>query len=133
MGPIRYLQPQAWLGLPHAWGLPATPRDWDKVHGTEYQPNNIKRKHKHHWTGVGARIPASREHTFWSPGSMHSGVQGAHVPESQEHAFWSLGSTHSRVPGVPIPESWEHAFWSPGSMHSGVQSSFTARTKAISH
>uniref|UniRef100_A0A7N5KCC5 Uncharacterized protein n=1 Tax=Ailuropoda melanoleuca TaxID=9646 RepID=A0A7N5KCC5_AILME len=58
LGPIRYLQPQAWLGLPHAWGLPATPRDWDKVHGTEYQPNNIKRKHKHHWTGVGARIPA---------------------------------------------------------------------------
>uniref|UniRef100_A0A452SBF9 39S ribosomal protein L34, mitochondrial n=1 Tax=Ursus americanus TaxID=9643 RepID=A0A452SBF9_URSAM len=56
LGPIRCLQPEARLGLSHAWGLPATPRDWDKVHGIEYQRNNIKRKHKHHWTGVGAQL-----------------------------------------------------------------------------
>ncbi|KAF6306702.1 mitochondrial ribosomal protein L34 [Rhinolophus ferrumequinum] len=46
---VRWLQPQAWLRLPDAWGLPATQPSRGKARGNEYQPSNIKRKHKHGW------------------------------------------------------------------------------------
>ncbi|KAI5185674.1 39S ribosomal protein L34, mitochondrial [Manis pentadactyla] len=45
----RWLQPRAWLGFPDAWGLTATPQTRGKARGNEYQPSNIKRKHKHGW------------------------------------------------------------------------------------
>lgn len=46
---VRWLQPQTLLWLPDAWGLPTTQRSWGKARGNEYQPSNIKRKHKHGW------------------------------------------------------------------------------------
>ncbi|CAD7688828.1 unnamed protein product [Nyctereutes procyonoides] len=36
-------------GAPHTSGLPTTQQNWRKVHGNEYQPNNIKSKHKPCW------------------------------------------------------------------------------------
>lgn len=47
--PRRWLQPQTWLGLLDSWGLPATQPNRGKARGNEYQPSNIKRKHKHGW------------------------------------------------------------------------------------
>ncbi|ELK19149.1 39S ribosomal protein L34, mitochondrial [Pteropus alecto] len=46
---VRWLQPQAWLGLLDSWGLPSTQPNRGKARGNEYQPSNIKRKHKHGW------------------------------------------------------------------------------------
>ncbi|XP_066126453.1 large ribosomal subunit protein bL34m [Saccopteryx bilineata] len=46
---VRWLQPQALLGLPGSLGLPATQPCRGKARGNEYQPSNIKRKHKHGW------------------------------------------------------------------------------------
>lgn len=46
---VRWLQPQTWLGLLDSWGLPATQPNRGKARGNEYQPSNIKRKHKHGW------------------------------------------------------------------------------------
>ncbi|XP_006147199.1 39S ribosomal protein L34, mitochondrial [Tupaia chinensis] len=45
----RWLQPRAWLGLPDAWGLPVLQQARGRARGNEYQPSNIKRKHKHGW------------------------------------------------------------------------------------
>uniref|UniRef100_A0A2K6UFF7 Large ribosomal subunit protein bL34m n=3 Tax=Euarchontoglires TaxID=314146 RepID=A0A2K6UFF7_SAIBB len=45
----RWLQPRAWLGCPDAWGLPTPQQARGKARGNEYQPSNIKRKHKHGW------------------------------------------------------------------------------------
>ncbi|XP_007943521.1 39S ribosomal protein L34, mitochondrial [Orycteropus afer afer] len=45
----RWLQPRPWLGLPDVWGLPTPQPARNKARGNEYQPSNIKRKHKHGW------------------------------------------------------------------------------------
>ncbi|XP_075393890.1 large ribosomal subunit protein bL34m [Tenrec ecaudatus] len=45
----RLLQPRARLGPPGAWGLPTLQPARGKARGNEYQPSNIKRKHKHGW------------------------------------------------------------------------------------
>lgn len=45
----RWLQPGVWMGRPDAWGLPATQQTRGRTRGNEYQPSNIKRKHKHGW------------------------------------------------------------------------------------
>ncbi|XP_008058619.1 39S ribosomal protein L34, mitochondrial [Carlito syrichta] len=45
----RWLQPRAQLELLGAWGLPALQQARGKARGNEYQPSNIKRKHKHGW------------------------------------------------------------------------------------
>ncbi|XP_036271959.1 39S ribosomal protein L34, mitochondrial [Pipistrellus kuhlii] len=45
----RWLQPQTLLRLPDAWALPTTQPSRGKARGNEYQPSNIKRKHKHGW------------------------------------------------------------------------------------
>ncbi|XP_036884789.1 39S ribosomal protein L34, mitochondrial isoform X1 [Sturnira hondurensis] len=44
-----WLQPQALLRLPDVWGLPGAQPSRGKARGNEYQPSNIKRKHKHGW------------------------------------------------------------------------------------
>ncbi|CAD7685387.1 unnamed protein product [Nyctereutes procyonoides] len=49
LGRVGWLQPRAWPGLPDAWGLLATQQNRGKARGNEYQPSNIKRKHKHGW------------------------------------------------------------------------------------
>ncbi|KAF6095519.1 mitochondrial ribosomal protein L34 [Phyllostomus discolor] len=46
---VRWLQPQTLLGLSEGWGLPGTQPSRGKARGNEYQPSNIKRKHKHGW------------------------------------------------------------------------------------
>uniref|UniRef100_G3T919 Large ribosomal subunit protein bL34m n=1 Tax=Loxodonta africana TaxID=9785 RepID=G3T919_LOXAF len=48
-GSPRWLQPRAWLGLLDAWGLPTPQPARGRARGNEYQPSNIKRKHKHGW------------------------------------------------------------------------------------
>ncbi|XP_051025516.1 39S ribosomal protein L34, mitochondrial [Acomys russatus] len=45
----RYLRPTVWMGLPDAWGLPSLQQARGRTRGNEYQPSNIKRKHKHGW------------------------------------------------------------------------------------
>uniref|UniRef100_A0A287D514 Large ribosomal subunit protein bL34m n=1 Tax=Ictidomys tridecemlineatus TaxID=43179 RepID=A0A287D514_ICTTR len=45
----RLLQPRIWLGFPDSWGLPVLQQARGKARGNEYQPSNIKRKHKHGW------------------------------------------------------------------------------------
>ncbi|KAM6216841.1 large ribosomal subunit protein bL34m [Rhynchocyon petersi] len=45
----RWLQSRSWLGLPDAWGLSTPQPARGKARGNEYQPSNIKRKHKHGW------------------------------------------------------------------------------------
>lgn len=46
----RWLQPRVWMGLPDAWGLPSVQQQTrGRTRGNEYQPSNIKRKHKHGW------------------------------------------------------------------------------------
>ncbi|XP_069915065.1 large ribosomal subunit protein bL34m [Oryctolagus cuniculus] len=39
----RWLQPRAW------WGLLGPPQARGRTRGNEYQPSNLKRKHKHGW------------------------------------------------------------------------------------
>ncbi|KAM5232783.1 large ribosomal subunit protein bL34m [Hipposideros larvatus] len=46
---VRWLQPQTGPRLPSAWGLPSKQPNRGKARGNEYQPSNIKRKHKHGW------------------------------------------------------------------------------------
>lgn len=46
---VRWLQPQTLLRLPDAWGLLTMQPSRGKARGNEYQPSNIKRKHKHGW------------------------------------------------------------------------------------
>ncbi|XP_049643702.1 39S ribosomal protein L34, mitochondrial [Suncus etruscus] len=45
----RWLQPGSRLGLPDAGGLPCLQQTRSRTRGNEYQPSNIKRKHKHGW------------------------------------------------------------------------------------
>ncbi|XP_006995991.1 large ribosomal subunit protein bL34m [Peromyscus maniculatus bairdii] len=45
----RWLQPRVWMGLPDAWGVPSLQQARGRTRGNEYQPSNIKRKHKHGW------------------------------------------------------------------------------------
>ncbi|XP_021483259.1 large ribosomal subunit protein bL34m [Meriones unguiculatus] len=45
----RYLQSRAWMGLPDFWGLTSLQQARGRARGNEYQPSNIKRKHKHGW------------------------------------------------------------------------------------
>ncbi|MEJ1287878.1 39S ribosomal protein L34, mitochondrial [Cricetulus griseus] len=45
----RWLQPRVWMGLADAWGLPSLQPARGRTRGNEYQPSNIKRKHKHGW------------------------------------------------------------------------------------
>lgn len=46
----RWLQPRVGMGLPDAWGLPSVQQQTrGRTRGNEYQPSNIKRKHKHGW------------------------------------------------------------------------------------
>nr|XP_004666040.1 39S ribosomal protein L34, mitochondrial [Jaculus jaculus] len=45
----RWLQLHVWKGLPDAWGLPFLQPARGRTRGNEYQPSNIKRKHKHGW------------------------------------------------------------------------------------
>lgn len=43
----RYLQSR--MGLPDAWPLLSLQQARGRARGNEYQPSNIKRKHKHGW------------------------------------------------------------------------------------
>ncbi|XP_028640653.1 39S ribosomal protein L34, mitochondrial [Grammomys surdaster] len=43
----RYLQSR--MGLPDAWSLLSLQQVRGRARGNEYQPSNIKRKHKHGW------------------------------------------------------------------------------------
>lgn len=47
--PCRWLQPGSRLGLPDAGGPPCLQQTRSRTRGNEYQPSNIKRKHKHGW------------------------------------------------------------------------------------
>lgn len=44
----RYLQSRVWMRLPDAWPL-SLQQARGRARGNEYQPSNIKRKHKHGW------------------------------------------------------------------------------------
>ncbi|KAM5238288.1 large ribosomal subunit protein bL34m [Ctenodactylus gundi] len=44
-----WLQPRACRSLLDACGLPVPQQARGKARGNEYQPSNIKRKHKHGW------------------------------------------------------------------------------------
>ncbi|XP_037360301.2 39S ribosomal protein L34, mitochondrial [Talpa occidentalis] len=45
----RWLQPWGRMGLPDPRDLPVVQQNRGKARGNEYQPSNIKRKHKHGW------------------------------------------------------------------------------------
>ncbi|KAG8517340.1 39S ribosomal protein L34, mitochondrial [Galemys pyrenaicus] len=45
----RWLQPWGRLGFPDPRCLPALLQTRGRARGNEYQPSNIKRKHKHGW------------------------------------------------------------------------------------
>lgn len=45
----RYLQSRVWMGLPDSWPLLSLQQARGRARGNEYQPSNIKRKHKHGW------------------------------------------------------------------------------------
>lgn len=45
----RYLQFRVWMAPPDSWGLPSLQQARGRTRGNEYQPSNIKRKHKHGW------------------------------------------------------------------------------------
>uniref|UniRef100_A0A8C6MW77 Large ribosomal subunit protein bL34m n=1 Tax=Mus spicilegus TaxID=10103 RepID=A0A8C6MW77_MUSSI len=78
----RYLQSRVWMGLPDSWPLLSLQQARGRVRGNEYQPSNIKRKHKHGWvrrlsTPVGVQVILRRA------GRKHISIQADMVLEKE--------------------------------------------------